>query len=228
MTLKETLAALKKAGTAQNRKVYVRHGVGVDQYGVSYAELGRLKKAIKTDHDLALALWATGNHDARVLACMVADPEAIGSRELDAMARELDNYVLTDAFSVLVAKSPHREKKFAAWRNRRHEWTAAAAWNVLAALANHADERPDAFFHEPLDAIAREIHGRPNRVRHSMNQALISIGVRSDALRQRAEAVAARVGRVEVDHGATGCKTPDARAYIAKTLAHRAKRKPSR
>lgn len=228
MTLKQTLAALEKAGTAQNRKVYARHGVGGQMYGVSYAELGKLQKAIGTDHGLAVALWATGNHDARVLACMVADPEAFGSRELDAMARELDDYVLTDAFSVLVAKSPHRERKFKAWRDRRHEWTAVAAWNVLAALANHADDRPDAFFHEPLDAIAREIHGRPNRVRHSMNQALISIGVRSDALRRRAEAAAARIGTVAVDHGETGCKTPDARAYIAKTLAHRAKRKRGR
>lgn len=225
MTLQETLAALEKAGTAQNRKVYARHGVGQDQYGVSYAELGRLKKAIGTDHGLALGLWATGNHDARVLACMVADPQALGLRELDAMARELDNYVLTDAFSVLVARSPHREKKFAAWRDRKHEWTATAAWNVLAALANHADDRPDAFFHEPLDAIAREVHGRPDRVRHGMNQALICIGVRSDALRKRAEAVAAQIGEVAVDHGETGCKTPDARAYIAKTLAHRARKK---
>lgn len=225
MTLKQTLAALERAGTAQNRKVYARHGVGEDQYGVSYAELGRLKKSIGTDHELARGLWASGNHDARVLACMTADAEAFTSRELDAMARDLDNYVLTDALSGVVARSPLREKKFAAWRDRKHEWSAAAAWNVLAALANHADDRPDAYFHEPLEAIVAQIHDRPNRVRHSMNQALICIGVRSAALRKRAEAAAARIGRVEVDHGATGCKTPDARAYIAKTLAHRAKKK---
>lgn len=221
MTLKQTLAALKKAGTAQNRKVYAKHGVAGEMYGVSYAELGKLKKSIKTDHELARGLWASGNHDARVLACMVADPEAPKSRELDAMARDLDNYVLADAFSVLVARSPLREKKFAAWRDRKHEWTCAVAWNVLAALANHADERPDAFFHEPLQAIRDQIHDRPNRVRHSMNQALISIGVRSPGLRMKAEAAAERIGVVEVDHGATSCKTPDAHAYIARTLAHR-------
>ncbi len=225
MTLKQTLAALKKAGTAQNRKVYATHGVAGEQYGVSFAELNRLKKVIGTDHELAGGLWATGNHDARVLACMVADAEAFSSRELDAWARDLDNYVICDAFSTLVAKSPHRDRKFAAWRDRKSEWTAATAWNVFCALAMHADDRPDAFFHEPLEAIEREIHDRPNRVRHSMNQAVICIGVRNTALEKKARAAAKRIGKVEVDHGKTSCKTPDAVAYIEKTKAHRAKKK---
>lgn len=145
MTLKQTLAALKKAGTAQNRKVYGRHGVTGEQFGVSFADLNRLKKAVGIDHELALAL--------------------------------------------------------------------------------HPGDRPDAFFLEPLEAIEKEIHDRPNRVRHSMNQAVISIGVRNAALEKRARAVAKRIGKVEVDHGETSCKTPDAVAYIEKTKAHRAKKK---
>src|SRR3989304_5283911 len=99
MEMKEALAALEKEGTAQNRKVYARHGVGEDQYGVSYAALKALAKKIKTDHTLALALWGTGNHDARILATMIADPAAATSRELDAWSKDLDNYVLTDAFA---------------------------------------------------------------------------------------------------------------------------------
>ncbi len=36
--------------------------------GVSYANLEKLKKRIKMDHELAAHLWDTGNHDARILA----------------------------------------------------------------------------------------------------------------------------------------------------------------
>jgi hypothetical protein len=54
-----------------------------------------------------------------------------------------------------------------------------------------------------------------------MNQAVIGIGVRNDALRRLAVAAAKRIGKVEVDHGETGCKTPDAAAYIEKTVAYR-------
>ncbi len=57
-----------------------------------------------------------------------------------------------------------------------------------------------------------------------MNNALINIGVRNPALEKKADAAAKRMGTVEVDHGETSCKTPDAAAYIKKTLAHRRKK----
>ncbi len=104
MTAEQVLAELESTGTAQNRKVYARHGVGRQMYGVSYGNLGKLKKKIKVDHDVAEGLWASGNHDAMVLATMIADPPAFRSSRLDEWARDLDSYVLADAFSSLAAK----------------------------------------------------------------------------------------------------------------------------
>jgi hypothetical protein len=57
-----------------------------------------------------------------------------------------------------------------------------------------------------------------------MNNALIAIGTRNDALEARAVAIAVKIGKVRVDHGETGCKTPDAAEYIAKALAYRHKK----
>ena len=59
-----------------------------------------------------------------------------------------------------------------------------------------------------------------------MNGALIAIGIRNPVLQAKALAVAAQIGKVDVDHGQTSCKTPDAGAYILKTVQHREK-KPS-
>ena len=70
----------------------------------------------------------------------------------------------------------------------------------------------------------REIHTRKNRVRYSTNNALIAIGARSSRLEKKALAIAKKIGRVEVDHGETGCKTPDAASYIPKARARQAKR----
>jgi len=36
-------------------------------------------------------------------------------------------------------------------------------------------------------------------------------------------AAAKRIGKVEVDHGETSCKTPDASTYIRKAVARRSK-----
>jgi hypothetical protein len=57
-----------------------------------------------------------------------------------------------------------------------------------------------------------------------MNMSLICIGCRP-GLTKKVLAAAGRIGKVEVDHGDTSCKTPDVADYIKKTLAHRSKKK---
>ncbi len=73
MTSDEVLSELEAMGTTQNRKIYARHGVQGEMFGVSYGNLKQLKKRIRKDQALAQALWASGNHDARILATMLAD-----------------------------------------------------------------------------------------------------------------------------------------------------------
>lgn len=221
----DVLQQLQALGTAQNRKVYERHGVRGDRYGVSYANLGKLKKQIGVDHELALELWATGNHDARVLAMMVADPAQVDRPLLEAWAADLDNYVLTDALSGLAARSPVARACMEAWTEAEDEWRGAAGMNVLAALATSDDALPDAYLERYLDVIEARIHGSENRVRHAMNMALIAIGVRNPSLQATATAAAGRIGKVEVDHGQTNCKTPDAVAYIRKTVERKQQRR---
>ncbi len=225
MTLKQVMSELKAMGSAQTRKIYGRHGVEGEMFGVSYANLGNLKKKVGRDTELARGLWASGNHDARIFACMIADPSEMKAGELDAMCRDLDNYVVCDAFAGLAAKSPSAETRLKKWCGARREWVSAAGWNLVAHAAGGQPEVGEAFLMERLEVIERTIHTSQNRVRHSMNQALISIGIRGAKLRKAAEAAAKRIGKVEVDHGETSCTTPDAVAYIAKTLAHRKARK---
>ena len=221
MAVNNVLAKLKQLGTAQNRKVYSRHGVGKNMYGVSFANLNKLAKQIKPNHELAGKLWTTGYHDARVLATMIADPHKMTSRELDAWARDLDNYCLTDCFAGLVSKARHARTKMEKWGKSKGEWTGRAGWGLLAHLAMKDGELTDRYLEQHLATIEREIHSRPNRVRDAMNSALIAIGIRNPKLEKKALAAAKRIGKVEVDHGETNCKTPDAAAYIRKTVEHR-------
>lgn len=221
MDIQEVLAQLEAAGTAQNRKIYARHGVKGDQFGVSTANLKSLKKKIKVDQPLAETLWQTGNHDARLLATMIAAPRQISDKLLERWASDLDNYVITDALSGLAAQTPLARQKMESWTETESEWIGQAGWNLLAHLAMKDETLPDDYFRPYLAVIERDIHNRKNRVRYSMNNALIAIGLRNETLRQEAIAVARKVGRVEVDHGETSCKTPDAIEYIHKAVAHK-------
>ena len=219
MNLKTALSRLDAAGTAQNRKVYLRHGAAEPLFGVSYAELDKLKKAIGTDHDLALELWSSGNHDARVLATLVADPARATARTLDAWARQAGNHILSSAVGGVAAAGPRAQRCMEKWMESDNEWIKAAGWDILTHRAMAAQKTPvegvdAAGLGAWLQTIEADIHQAPNRARHAMNGALIAIGLFSTALQKRALAAARRIGRVEVDHGETGCKTPDAAAYI--------------
>jgi 3-methyladenine DNA glycosylase AlkD len=212
----EVIRELESLGTEQNRKIYKRHGVGDNQYGVSYANLYAIVKRIKTDHRLAQELWASGNHDARILATMVADPKEMSAAEIEAWMDDLDNYGLTDALTGVVARSPHARDKMEEWRRSDEEWRGSAGWQLVGNLAMNDKTIPDEYFEKALQTIERDIHSAKNRVRYAMNWAVIGIGMRSEDLKQKAIAAAERIGVVYVDHGETGCKTPDAASYIVK------------
>ena len=223
MTLTQALQKLEAAGSAQTRKTYARHGAGPKMFGVSYSVLGKLTKQLKCDHALALGLWASGWHDARVLATMIADPQQATDALLDAWVADCDNRGIAGALSTFAASSTVAEAMAVKWGADGREFVAVAGWDVVALLAMNST-LPDAKFAALLKTIERDIHGAQNHVRHSMNGALIGIGVRNAKLEKLAIAAAKRIGKVEVDHGDTCCKTPDAVAYIAKTKARRAER----
>jgi 3-methyladenine DNA glycosylase AlkD len=219
MTLDETMRALESAGSAQTRAVYARHGIGASTFGVSYPALAALAKRIKRDQPLAESLWETRNHDARVLATMVADPRQVASRVLDAWARSMDNTTLASAIAKLAARTPFAREKADRWSSLPAELVGQAGWDVICQLALHDRGLPDDYFEKRLATIEKEIHGRKNRIRHAMNNAVISIGMRNAALRRAALAAAERIGPVKVDHGETDCRTPDAAASIARAAA---------
>lgn len=223
MTLDQALQHLEAAGSAQTRKTYARHGVGPKMFGVSYAVLGKLTRQIKRDHALALGLWASGWHDARVLATFVADPQQANAAMLDAWILDADNCGLVGAFATFAASTALAEAKSVEWCADAREFVAVAGWDVVAGLALNSN-LSDTKFAALIKTIERDIHGAQNCVRYAMNGALIAIGVRNDKLEKLAVAAAKRIGTVDVDHGDTSCKTPDAVADIAKTKAHRAKK----
>lgn len=225
MTFDEVMQELEAAGTEQNRKIYKRHGAGDVLFGVSYANLGKLQKKIKLDHALAKQLWATGNFDARNLAVKIADPRQADAALFDSWAKDLTSQLLTDDFTSYASQTSFelQHQKMLEWMPSENEWLVRTAWQLLTSLLNDKT-LPDSFFEPYLEILERTIHTAPNWVRHAMNNTLINMGLRSSALKEKALAAAALIGKVEVDHGETSCKTPDAASYILKTLEYRAKK----
>src|SRR5882672_6398708 len=107
MSFAETMRTLEKAGSAQTRKTYARHGAQEPMFGVSFATLKALVKRIGVDHELALALWDTGNFDARNLAVKIADPARMTSADLDRWASESQGRMCGGYVAMLAGEGPH-------------------------------------------------------------------------------------------------------------------------
>lgn len=210
MTLAQVMSALEKAGSAQTRKTYTRHGAAEPMFGVSFGFLKTMVNKIKVDQELAEALWDTGNFDARNLAGKVADPTTISPRVLDDWAKVPSGHIWGGYVGHLAGEGPHGTKKAEQWLSAKDDATRSAGWVTVASLARINETIPDAWFAGHLDQIEKSIlaPSTHNRHRYLMNSALIAIGCRNPALRKAATAAAKRLGPVPVDHGDTACKTP--------------------
>jgi 3-methyladenine DNA glycosylase AlkD len=211
------LVTLEKLGKPQTAAIYKRHGAGDAVFGVLTSEIVKLRKKIKVDHALAMELWNTGNTEARVLALQVADPEKVTRADADRLLQDGPVRFLGCYLADLVARSPIAEPTMRAWMKSKDEFPREMGYGIFGVrLKNDASSIGDADAERVLATIEKEIHRSPNWARYAMNGALISIGIYKPALRKKAIAAAKRIGKVEVDHGETNCKTPDAAPYIEK------------
>jgi 3-methyladenine DNA glycosylase AlkD len=221
MTLADAMSTLEAAGTAQTRKTYARHIGDAPMFGVSFATLKTLHKQIRVDHELACALWDTGNLDARNLAVKIVDPLQLTAGDLDrwvswgAAPQLCGNYA-----AMLGAERPDGAATATRWLSAKDEATRRAGWTLLGQLSQRDEALRDEYFAERLAEIERTIHAAPSAEREVMNATVIVLGGRNQALRKAALLSAKKIGVVDVDHGDTACRTPDAVTSIEKAWAH--------
>lgn len=211
MVLNEVLNRLTYLGTEQNRKIYKRHGAPDLMFGVSLTNLHRLKRIIKTNHELALQLWDSEIMDAQCLACMVANPKSFSYDKAQQWINDCNYYVLADFLSnYLITKCDFAQRLMEKLILQDDEFACRIGWKILTNLATYNKVLPDAYFIPFLEKIKFQIHNNKNRAKGAMNDALIAIGKRNANLNEISLSMASEVGKVLVDHGETACKTPDA------------------
>lgn len=185
------IARLRAMASADYAERMARFGIaGSERLGISIPALRAVAKDTGRSHDLAVALWASGIHEARILACMVEDPATITSRQLDAWVRDIDSWDLCDGFADLVAASPHAYAKVRAWAKRRDELVRRAAFATIAWLAVHDKAADDDTFIALLPLLSEAATDERNFVKKAVNWALRQIGKRNMTLHAAAIAEA--------------------------------------
>lgn len=213
MTLKEALAELEALGSEKMRTQNKRHGSGDNQFGVRRGDTRKLAKQIKTNHELALALWETENIDARFLAILVIKTKALSSVEVDQMVRSLTFTEVADwLISYVVKKHPEKETLRESWMTSDDPMAGRAGW---ALTAERIVKTPDGLdLPALLDRIESEMGNAASEVQWTMNVALTNIGIHHPSLRKRALAIGEALGIYRDYPTPKGCISPFAPIWI--------------
>ena len=165
-----------------------RFGVtGTNRLGVRVSDLRRLARGHRGDHVLAIELWNSGVHEARILATLVDDPARVTKKQMEQWVRDFDSWDVVDgACANLFDRTPHAYEKALEWSARAPEFQKRAGFALMAALAVHDRKASDVRFRPFLAAILREANDDRNFVRKAVNWALRQIGKRNAALNRMA------------------------------------------
>jgi len=198
--VQSVLATLKRLGNPRFRaEMETRYGIVTkDAFGVRMNEMQRVAKQLGRNHTLALALWETGNYEARTVAAFVADPDRITPALMDRWCRDFDNWAICDTVCFkLFDQVPHAFGRVTAWANRKDEFQKRAAFALLACLALHDERAGDEMFTTCLPLIEAATTDERNFVKKGVNWALRAIGGRSGGLKFAAMALAKRLASSE-------------------------------
>ena len=213
MTVKETLAQLKALGDEKVRARNKKNGAGEKQFGVQLGDIRKLAQKIKTNHELALALWETDNIDARLLATLLIKPEKLSAAEMDQMVRSATFVQLTEWLtSYVLKKHPSKETLRQRWMTDDDPWAARAGWSLTSERIGKSPKGLDV--PAILDRIEAEMGDAAPEVQWTMNFCLAGIGIHFPKLRKRAIAIGETLGIYRDYPVSKGCTSPFAPIWI--------------
>jgi 3-methyladenine DNA glycosylase AlkD len=162
--------------------------------GIPIPVLRALAKKIKKNHGLALQLWETNIHEARILASMIDDPAQVTPAQINAWVRDFNSWDICDQVcGNLFDRTPFVLAKIKELSKRKQEFVKRAAFTLMAEYATHNKTASDEVFREFFPIIEREAWDDRNFVKKAVNWALRGTGKRNKALRKEAILCAKRI-----------------------------------
>ena len=176
-----------------------RFGIrGSKMLGVSVPNLRKLAAQNGKDHETALELWATGIHDARLLATMIDEPAKVNEEQLEAWIKDFDSWDIVDqACGNLINKTSFATTKALEWTKREREYEKRSGFSLIAMIAVHDKKSGDKTFLDFLPSIVRESNDERNFVKKAVNWSLRQIGKRNQALNKAAIQTAEKIAELD-------------------------------
>lgn len=184
MNYKSIISQLKSQKNPKNIAGMVKFGINAkNTLGVNMPTIRKMAKEIGKDHSLALQLWDSEIHEARILAGIIDEPALITEKQMEHWVKDFDSWDVCDQVCMnLFDKTEFAWIKPFEWSKRKEEFVKRTAFALMAALASHDKKTDDKKFLEFFPVIKREATDERNFVRKAVNWALRGIGKRNKNL----------------------------------------------
>lgn len=171
-----------------------RFGIrGEERLGVSIYDLRKIAKGIR-NHEMALELWQSGIHEARMVAAMIDEPEKVTLTQMESWVSQFDSWDVCDVVTdELFIHTPRMLEVIPRWAVRDEEFVKRAAFAMIAALTVHRKDIPDEIVRGYFTLIEAAAGDNRNFVKKAVNWALRNIGKFRPALRSEAASCANRI-----------------------------------
>ena len=199
MDYDELIARLKSLENPANVAGMARFGINSkNTLGISVVNLRKIGREVGKDHSLALKLWASGIHEARILACFIADPKKVTPALMNRWVKDFDSWDVCDQCCMnLFDKTPYAYDRVKEWSRRKEEFVKRAAFSLMACLAVHDKKAPNQNFQSFFPIIKAAADDSRNYVRKAVNWALRQVGKRNAFLYREAIRTATEIARID-------------------------------
>src|SRR5690554_128360 len=219
MTVDEVVSKLKSESKEGVKNGWsIMDTCGEQTFGLNFSRVQNVAKKMKNDPCLADELYASNNHDLKVLATYIDDAGSYSLDELNKRVQQLYLSPFAEKFChQVMAKTPHAVHFIDEWTNCDIGDYKCYAYYTLAEVARQKNNLSDEFYARHLRDIAERIHEEPDVVKQAMKQALLSIGCRDPKLKAKSYQVANAIGKIDFTCG----KEVDAVEKLDKKLSVR-------
>jgi len=200
MDYKEIIKKLESLKNPKNVEGMARFGIRPDTkvLGIPIPETRRLAKQIGKNHELALKLWDSKIHEARILAGYIEEADKITQKQFEKWVKGFDSWDVVDQVcSSVLDRVSFVEKKIFELSERKEEFVKRTAFTLICCLAVHDKKMPDKEFVKFFPIIKKAAVDERNFVKKSVNWALRQIGKRNKALNKKALALAKEIKKID-------------------------------
>jgi 3-methyladenine DNA glycosylase AlkD len=195
MNLENLLPELRKYSQPKNLNGMKRYGIRTEKaLGVPIPQLRKIAKKTGKNHKLALQLWQTEIHEARILASMIAVPQNMTEEQMDEWVKDFNSWDLCDqCCNNLFGRTKWAHQKIFEWSASHSEFIKRAGFVLLAVLAVHDKSTNDNEFKRYLHLLEEGATDERNFVKKAVNWALRQIGKRNKYLNYHAIKTAQKI-----------------------------------